>query len=92
MCDAQSARRVMHNPRNERCSPQVLVRELAAEEASWTVYDADEEDVKKTLASYLLDSMLSETINLFSLIISKKCQQQRVRQQCITAHSESLWS
>ncbi|XP_050693552.1 titin homolog isoform X2 [Eriocheir sinensis] len=51
---------------------QVLVKELQAEEASWTNYDEDEAAVKTKVASEILDTLLSETVSLVSSILVKK--------------------
>ncbi|XP_064091674.1 LOW QUALITY PROTEIN: uncharacterized protein LOC135205254 [Macrobrachium nipponense] len=51
---------------------QVLVKELQAEEASWTCYDEDEAFVKFRAADEIFTSLLDETISLFSKIIEKK--------------------
>ncbi|XP_066989246.1 fap1 adhesin-like [Macrobrachium rosenbergii] len=51
---------------------QVLVKELQAEEASWTCYDEDEAYVKFRAADEIFTLLLEETITLFSKIIEKK--------------------
>lgn len=48
------------------------MKELQAEEASWTNYDEDEAAVKTKVASEILDSLLSETVTLVSHILVKK--------------------
>ncbi|XP_045126142.1 uncharacterized protein LOC123513208 isoform X2 [Portunus trituberculatus] len=51
---------------------QVLVKELQAEEASWTNYDEDEAAVKTKVASEIFDALLSETVALISSILVRK--------------------
>ncbi|KAG0724067.1 Centrosome-associated protein 350 [Chionoecetes opilio] len=51
---------------------QVLVKELQAEEASWTNYDEDEAAVKTKVASDILDTLVSETVTLMSSILFRK--------------------
>lgn len=51
---------------------QVLVKELQAEEASWTNYDEDEAAVKTKVASEIFDALLSETVALMSSILVRK--------------------
>lgn len=54
------------------CHVQVLVKELQAEEASWTNYDEDEAAVKTKVASEILDTLLLETVTLMSSILIRK--------------------
>ena len=54
------------------CPVQVLVKELQAEEASWTNYDEDEAAVKTKVASEIFDTMISETVTLMSSILVRK--------------------
>lgn len=51
---------------------QVLVRELQAEESSWTQYDEDEASVKVQVASEILDDLVSDTVTVFTEIIARK--------------------
>ncbi|XP_063871346.1 uncharacterized protein LOC135106353 isoform X1 [Scylla paramamosain] len=51
---------------------QVLVKELQAEEASWTNYDEDEAAVKTKVANEIFDALLSETVALISSILVRK--------------------
>ncbi|XP_042880966.1 serine-rich adhesin for platelets-like isoform X2 [Penaeus japonicus] len=51
---------------------QVLVRELQAEESSWTQYDEDEASVKVQVASEILDDLISDTVTVFMEIIARK--------------------
>lgn len=48
------------------------MKELQAEEASWTNYDEDEAAVKTKVASEIFDTLISETVSLVSSILVKK--------------------
>lgn len=49
-----------------------MVRELQAEESSWTQYDEDEASVKVQVASEILDDLVSDTVTVFTEIIARK--------------------
>ena len=51
---------------------QVLVKELQAEESSWTRYDEDEASVKFRVANEILDNLMDETVILFTNILTRK--------------------
>ena len=50
----------------------LLIKELRAEEKEWTNYDEDEELVKIQTADAILESLLTDTINVMNDIISRK--------------------
>ena len=50
----------------------LLIKELRAEEKEWTNYDEDEELVKIQTADAILESLLTDTINVMNNIVSKK--------------------
>ena len=51
---------------------QVLVRELHAEEPSWTNYEEDEAQVKSDLAQVIMDNLINDTVTAFKSIMYKK--------------------
>lgn len=51
---------------------QVLVRELHAEEASWTNYEEDEVEVKDEIANVMMEALLADTVQAFTKIIRHK--------------------
>lgn len=51
---------------------QVLVRELHAEEVSWTNYEDDEVKVKDDMTDFLIDALITDTARAFSRIISSR--------------------
>ena len=51
---------------------QVLVRELHAEEPSWTNYEEDEAQVKSDLAQVIMDNLINDTVTAFKRIMYKK--------------------
>nr|XP_045611082.1 uncharacterized protein LOC123766185 isoform X4 [Procambarus clarkii] len=51
---------------------QVLVKELQAEESSWTQYDEDEAAVKTQVACEIFDSLIEETVTLVTSILARK--------------------
>jgi len=50
----------------------LLIKELRAEEKEWTNYDEDEELVKIQTADAILETLLTDTINVMNNVISKK--------------------
>ena len=48
---------------------QVLVRELHAEEPSWTNYEEDEAQVKSDLAQVIMDTLINDTVIAFKSIM-----------------------
>ena len=50
---------------------QVLVRELHAEEPSWTNYEEDEAQVKSDLAQVIMDTLINDTVTAFKSIMYK---------------------
>lgn len=50
----------------------LLIKELRAEEKEWTNYDEDEELVKMQTADAILESLLTDTINVMNDIVSRK--------------------
>ena len=50
----------------------LLIKELQAEEKEWTNYDEDEEMVKIQTADAILESLLTDTINVINYVVSKK--------------------
>ena len=50
----------------------LLIKELRAEEKEWTNYDEDEEIVKIQTADAILESLLTDTINVMNDVVSKK--------------------
>jgi hypothetical protein len=48
---------------------QVLVRELHAEEASWTKYEDDEVHVKDDLSGLIMDALISDTARAFKKVL-----------------------
>ena len=48
------------------------MKELQAEEASWTNYDEDEAAAKTKVASEIFDALISETVALMSSILVRK--------------------
>ena len=50
----------------------LLIKELRTEEKEWTNYDEDEEIVKIQTADTILESLLTDTINVMNDIVSKK--------------------
>ena len=51
---------------------EILVRELQEEEALWTNYNEDEVLVKDQMADTILESLIADTVNIFSEILRKK--------------------
>ncbi|XP_071522908.1 uncharacterized protein [Panulirus ornatus] len=51
---------------------QILVKEVQAEESSWTHYDEDEAAVKAQVASEILDTLIAETVTLVVSILARK--------------------
>ena len=54
----------------------LLIKELRAEEKEWTNYDEDEELVKIQTADAILESLLTDTVNVMNNIVSRKPQHQ----------------
>ena len=50
----------------------LLIKELRAEEKEWTNYDEDEELVKMQIADAMLESLLTDTINVMNDMVSRK--------------------
>ena len=50
----------------------LLIKELRAEEKEWTNYDEDEELVKIQTADAILESLLTDTINIMNDVVSRK--------------------
>ena len=50
---------------------QVLVRELHAEESSWTNYDDDEAQVKCELSNMIMESLIADTVMAFKKAMNK---------------------
>ena len=50
----------------------LLIKELRSEEREWTNYDEDEEQVKLQTADTILESLLTDTINVMNDIVSRK--------------------
>lgn len=48
---------------------QVLVRELHAEEASWTNYEDEEVQVKDELSTLIMDALVTDTVQAFSKVL-----------------------
>lgn len=53
---------------------EILVLESQAEETEWTNYDKDELLVKNDVTNEIMNMLLSETADLFSSILKKKCE------------------
>ena len=52
---------------------QVLVRELHAEEASWTDYQDDEVQVKDEISNLIMDALVNDTVQaLKSAMLSRQ--------------------
>ena len=50
----------------------LLIKELRAEEKEWTNYDEDEELVKIQTADAILESLISDTVNVMNNLVSRK--------------------
>ena len=50
----------------------LLIKELRSEEREWTNYDEDEEQVKLQTADTILESLLTDTINVMNDIVLRK--------------------
>lgn len=48
------------------------MKELQAEESSWTHYDEDEAAVKSQVANEILDTLIAETVTLVMSILARK--------------------
>lgn len=53
---------------------EILVLESQAEESEWTDYDKDELYVKNDVTNEIMNMLLSETAEVFSTILKKRCE------------------